>query len=165
MTGMGHYRPLVDLLGSQRLGGKTVLYLVDAIFAGKNYTAVPSRWVLAPFGNNWPSSIFVSMDPVAMDSVAFDFLSQQWPDQVLQYEGTQDYLHEAALADNPPSGTIYDPEHDGTSMASLGVHEHWNNPTDKQYTRNLGIGNGIELVYLNSSPVEPTALFLPMVLR
>ena len=47
---------------------------------------------------------------------------------------------------NPPSGTVYDPEGDGTRLASLGVHEHWNNPTDKQYSRNLGTGNGIELV-------------------
>jgi hypothetical protein len=26
------------------------------------------------------------------------------------------------------------------------VHEHWNNATDKKYTRNLGKGAGIELV-------------------
>ena len=31
-------------------------------------------------------------------------------------------------------------------MASLGVHEHWNNATSKQYTRNLGTEAGIELV-------------------
>jgi parallel beta-helix repeat protein len=55
-------------------------------------------------------------------------------------------LHEAALADNPPSGTVYDPENDGTRLASLGVHEHWNNPVDKKYSRNLGTGEGIELV-------------------
>ena len=53
-----------------------------------------------------------------------------------------------ALADNPPSGTFYDPEHDGIAMASQGVHEHWNNATEKQYTRNLGTGNGIELLYV-----------------
>jgi hypothetical protein len=50
------------------------------------------------------------------------------------------------LADNPPSGTTYDPEGDGTLLASLGVHEHWNNPVDRQYSRNLGTGDGIELV-------------------
>jgi hypothetical protein len=33
------------------------------------------------------------------------------------------------------------------ALASLGVHEHWNNATDKQYTRNLGMGDGIELIY------------------
>ena len=32
---------------------------------------------------------------------------------------------------------------------SLGVLEHWNNSTDKQYSRNLdpSTGKGIELVY------------------
>jgi hypothetical protein len=61
--------------------------------------------------------------------------------------GTADnYLHEAAQADNPPSGTVYDPENDGIPLESLGVHEHWNNPTDKQYSRNLGTGEGIELI-------------------
>jgi hypothetical protein len=89
--------------------------------------------------------------------VAFDFLSQQWPDQALAAEGVQDYLHEMALADNPPSGTFYDPENDGIRMTSQGVHEHWNNATGKQYTRNLGTGNGIELLYLDSAP-EVTAL-------
>jgi len=28
----------------------------------------------------------------------------------------------------------------------LGVHEHWNNAVNKQYSRNLGAGDGIELV-------------------
>ena len=27
-----------------------------------------------------------------------------------------------------------------------GVHEHWNNPQERNYSRNLGTGNGIELV-------------------
>ena len=62
--------------------------------------------------------------------------------------GAEDYLHEAAEANNPASGTFYDPDNDGNSLASLGVHEHWNNPTDKQYSRNLGTGNGIELLAL-----------------
>jgi hypothetical protein len=62
--------------------------------------------------------------------------------------GADDYLHEAALADNPPSGTFYDPDHpvNTTRLASLGVHEHWNNAQDKQYSRNLGKREGIELV-------------------
>ena len=149
---MGNYRTLVDQMGSEEIGGKTVLYLVDAIYGGKNWSSTPSKWSLTPFNGDWPSSLLMSMDPVAIDSVAFDFLSQQWPDHVLQYEGVQDYLHEAALADDPPSGTFYDPEDDGIPMTSLGVHEHWNNPTDKQYSRNLGTGDGIELLYVTSDP-------------
>ena len=92
------------------------------------------------------------MDEVAVDSVGFDFLSQQWADLALGNEGVQDYLHEMALANQPPSGTFYDPEHDGLAMASQGVHEHWNNATNKQYTRNLGTGNGIELKYITGAP-------------
>ncbi|MEI2688266.1 MAG: DUF362 domain-containing protein [Anaerolineae bacterium] len=143
---MGQYRPLVDLNGHAQMGGKTLLYLVDAIYGGKGWAGVPAKWAMAPFNNNWPGSLFLSMDQVAIDSVGFDFLSQQWPDLALGNEGVQDYLHEMALANNPPSGTFYDPERDGTRLASQGVHEHWNNPTDKQYSRNLGTGNGIELV-------------------
>jgi hypothetical protein len=55
------------------------------------------------------------------------------------------YLHEAALADHAPSGTVYAP--DGEPLKSLGVHEHWNDATHKQYSRNLSpTGTGIELV-------------------
>jgi len=99
---------------------------------------------MAPFYGDWPSSVFVSQDPVAIDSVCFDFLWTEWNDYP-HYDGTEDYLHEAALANDPPSGTFYDPNKDSIGLASLGVHEHWNNPTDKQYSRNLGTGEGIEL--------------------
>jgi len=34
---------------------------------------------------------------------------------------------------------------DGIRCRSLGVHEHWNNGTDKKYSGNLGRTNGIEL--------------------
>lgn len=143
---MGQYRPLVDLNGHAQMGGKTLLYMVDAIYGGKGWASVPYKWTMAPFNGQWPASLFLSMDQVAIDSVGFDFLSQQWPDLALGNEGVQDYLHEMALANNPPSGTFYDPERDGVRLASQGVHEHWNNPIDKQYSRNLGTGNGIELV-------------------
>jgi hypothetical protein len=149
---MGYYRPLVDLMGNAYIGGKTVLYIVDGIFGGKGWNSVPSTWAIAPFNGDWPSSLFVSMDPVALDSVAFDFLSQKWPEHALAYEGVQDFLHEAALADDPPSGTCYDPEHDSICLSSLGVHEHWNSVANKQYSRNLGTGSGIELLYITSDP-------------
>jgi hypothetical protein len=88
-----------------------------------------------------------SQDPVAIDSVGFDFLWTEW-DDFPRRPGVDDYLHEAALAANPPSGTFYDPHHPTAAqrLASLGVHEHWNNPQEKKYSRNLGAGNGIELV-------------------
>ena len=59
-----------------------------------------------------------------------------------------DYLHEAALANDPPSETFYDPDHATATerLPSLGVHEHWNNAQERKYSRNLGTGEGIELV-------------------
>ena len=145
---MGHYRTLVDLMGHPELGGKTVLYLVDGLFAGENWDSRPVKWDMAPFYGDWPSSLFVSQDPVAIDSVCCDFLQAEWNDYPY-YDGADDYLHEAALAENPPSGTFYDPNNDGIGLTSLGAHEHWNNSWLKQYSRNLGTGDGIEL----TSPV------------
>jgi hypothetical protein len=146
----GSYRNMVDLMGHRDVGSKTVLCLIDGLYTGKHAISypenLPKKWQMAPFNNDWCSSIFASQDPVAIDSVAFDFLVTEWPEAGgPAHAGTDDYLHEAALADNPPSGTFYDPERDGTPLASLGVHEHWNNPIDKQYTRNLGTGEGIQL--------------------
>ena len=166
--GRGYYRALVDLMGHEHIGGKTVLYLIDALYGGQDWNGVPFKWNLAPFNADWPSSLFASQDPVAIDSVAYDFLLAEWPDYVesgvcsenesLQ-GGAQDYLHEAAQANDPPSGTYYDPEDDGTAMTSLGVHEHWNNPVDKQYSRNLEIDAGIALI--SSDPLACEGDFEP----
>jgi hypothetical protein len=144
----GSYRPLVDLMGHAHLGGKTVLYLIDAVFTGLHpRDALPSPMKMSPFNGRWPCSLFVSQDPVAIDSVGFDFLWSERDDYPRQ-GGVDDYLHEAALANDPPSGTFYDPNHARAEqrLPSLGVHEHWNNPTDKQYSRNRGTGKGIELI-------------------
>ena len=56
-----------------------------------------------------------------------------------------DYLHQAADSSLWPDNIVYDPDNDGILIASLGVHEHWNDSLHKAYTRNLGTGNGIEL--------------------
>ena len=149
--GMGHYRPLVDLMGHKHLGGKTLLYLIDGLYAGKHAKErAPRKWNSPPFGGDWSSSLFASQDPVAIDAVGFDFLWAEWDDAPHQ-SGTNDYLIEAALADNPPSGTFYDPDHKGgvARLASLGAYEHWNNPKDKQYSRNLGMDKGIELLKID----------------
>lgn len=157
--GMGEYRPLVDIMGHEHLGGKTILYILDGLFAGHGWEGDPEQWQMEPFNGDWPSSVFMSMDPVAIDSVAYDFLVAEWPEEVLDSKfgvgGAQDYLHEAAQADRAPSRTRYDPEGDGSRLESLGVHEHWNNPIDKQYSRNLGLDEGIELVQLYIDGAEP----------
>jgi len=149
---VGIYRPLVDLMGHAHIGGKTVLYLIDGLYCGIHPIDMergPRRWKSYPFNGDWTSSLFASQDPVAIDSVGFDFLYAEYEDPARR-SGVDDYLQEAALAHNPPSGTFYDPDHSGNvkRLASLGVHEHWNNPKDKQYSRNLGRGLGIELVVI-----------------
>ncbi len=166
--GMGKYRAIVDLMGHPELGGKTLLYMIDGLFAGEWWNAVPVKWQTEPFNNDWPSSIFVSQDGVAVDSVGFDFLLAEWPKNGdgtvdnpvgANSDGADDYLHEAALAQAPPSGTFYDPNDDGAGLSSLGVHEHWNDPNLKQYSRNLDPlnGTGIELVTVSEQLVEPGA--------
>jgi len=140
---MGSYNCLVNLNGHRHLSGKTLLYMIDGLCSARNQSAEVIKW--QSFGDDWCSSLFASQDPVAIDSVALDFLRNE--PRCTDVTGTpENYLHEAALAENPPSGTFYDPEGDGTRLTSLGVHEHWNNPVEKKYSRNLGTGDGIELV-------------------
>jgi len=146
--GMGKYRNLVDLLGHAHFGGKTLLNLIDGLYGGRHpIDKAPMKWKSSPFDGHWSSSLLASQDPVAIDSVALDFLRAEWSDYPHKF-GAEDYLHEAAQADDPGSGTFYDPNHPGDEqrLASLGVHEHWNNAQDKKYSRNLATGDGIELV-------------------
>jgi parallel beta-helix repeat protein len=148
---MGSYNCLVDLIGSQYLGGKTLLYMIDGLYGARHQGAEVIRYL--SFGDDWCSSIFASQDPVAIDSVALDFMRNE--SRCTEVTGNPDnYLHEAALANDPCSGTFYDPDHSGnvTRLPSLGAHEHWNNAVDKQYSRNLGTGDGIELVQATLPP-------------
>jgi len=80
--GLGHYRAIVDLMGHPGLGGKTLLCLVDGLFGGYFADSHPYKWSMAPFNTNWPCSLFVSQDPVAIDSVCYDFLLNEWPNVV-----------------------------------------------------------------------------------
>lgn len=167
--GTGRYRPIVDLMGNKFYGGNTILYMMDGLYSGYYYDATPYKWQMPPFNNDWPSSIFLSMDPVAIDSVGYDFINREWPN-IIAYGniqgtppdlqgGAEDYLHEAALADNPPSGTDYNPNGlggPGPHLASLGTHEHWADANnDKQYSRNLGTGDGIELFVVDANNSSP----------
>ena len=157
---MASYNQLVDMYGSTNIDGKTVLNIIDGLYSGDRWNSLPHKWAMAPFNGHWPSSFFASQDPVALESVGLDFLRSEMP----LIKNADRHLHEAALANDPPSGTVYKP--DGVRLHSLGVHEHWNNATDKKYSRNLGTGNGIELVAVpadvpsSASTGHPTAVLL-----
>jgi hypothetical protein len=152
---MGTYNPLVELMGHQHLDGKTVLFLIEGLYGAPHQGAKPKKWESAPFNGDWTSSLFVSQDPVAIESVALDFLRSE-PTLRHKVRGNVDnYLHEAARAADPVSGVQYDPEGDGTTLPSLGAHEHWDNAKSKTYSRNMGRQQGIELV--RSGPGATTA--------
>lgn len=148
--GYGKYRHLVDYMGHKDLGGKTLFYLVDGLWAGRNWNGIIEKWQMAPFNNDYPSSLFLSLDAVAIESVCFDFLLTEYASKSdeIKYpyiNGTDDYMKQAADRSYWPTGIYYAPDPDGFLIHSLGVYEHWNNPSDKQYSRNLGTGKGIEL--------------------
>jgi len=165
-TGYGLFRIQVDLLADKYLGGNTVLFIVDGLWAGSEANDPPRKFLMPPFNNDWTSSIFISQDPIALESVGFDFLKSEFTatrqpfyGDYPQMDGADDYLNQAADSSYWPQGFIYDPENDGDRVHSLGVCEHWNNPVDKQYTRNLKTGNGIELVYINKTAVSVNESF------
>ena len=147
--GRTKYMTFVDFMAHKDLGGKTMLYLIDGLYGSPRVDKEPTtKWPLAPFGDDWACTLLASQDPVAIDAVGLDILVANFPTmRDVPYCDT--YLVEAAQIGNAPSGTVYDPERDGTPVTgSLGVFEHWNNPTDRQYSRNLGRNEGIELVYI-----------------
>lgn len=133
------------------LSGKNILMIVDALYPGEDALGVPQKWQSAPFNNDWCSSLFVSLDPVAIESVCHDFLRTEYHGTTIaesrpNWDGVDDYLHQAADSSWWPDGVIYDPDNDGVIITSLGVHEHWNDSINKEYSRNLGAGEGIELM-------------------
>ncbi|MFC1762138.1 DUF362 domain-containing protein [Planctomycetota bacterium] len=148
--GDSHCSPV--LLGHKTMKDKTMLYIADGLYTAYNQGGDVLRF--SSMNNDWFSSLLVSLDPVALESVCYDFIISE---QNLiagneSFNGNQDsQIHESAMAGNPASGTVYDPENDGTALVeSLGVHEHWNNSKDRLYSRNMGKDKGIELISINN---------------
>ena len=144
-----HFEPHSSpvLLGHNTIRSKTLLYLTDGLYPAFNQGSPVQRF--STMNDEWFSSLLMSLDPVALESVCYDFICSE-PNLTRNnpsFNGHQDsQLHESARAGQPPSGTFYDPEGDGTGLESLGVHEHWNNAKERLYSRNMGRDYGIELV-------------------
>jgi hypothetical protein len=166
-AGYHKYRVFVDLMGSKYLGQNTLIWIVEGLFGGgSSEIKGPVKYFMAPFNNDWSNSIFMSLDAVAIESVGYDFLRTEWNGQrkhdavnnesefQANINGVDDYMHQAADSTNWPKGIKYDPDNSGHLVPSLGVHEHWNNAIDKQYSRNLGTGEGIELVSIPENLVK-----------
>lgn len=162
-TGYKKYRVLVDIMGHEKLGGNTMLFIVEGLFGGSESEVKPPRkWKMQPFNNDWTNSVFMSLDQVALESVCYDFLRTEFnginqPEAYPNWVGVDDYLHQAADNTNWPDGLVYNPDGKG-NLKSLGVHEHWNDAVNKQYSRNLGQDKGIELKKISGKVVSATTM-------
>ncbi|MDR0874571.1 MAG: DUF362 domain-containing protein [Prevotellaceae bacterium] len=174
------YRAFVDLMASKYLGQKVVLNIVDALYSGAGWNGRNVKWATAPFNNDYPSSVFMSLDPVALESVCFDFLrgeytsnSEIWKLRFPHYNGCDDHIHQLAEPAYRPdqkyfvdgaSNTIgvnastsynYNPDGDKKFDYSLGVHAHWNSAT-KSYP-----ANSIDLVKILTTDDEDVIVNKP----
>jgi hypothetical protein len=158
------YSPLVDLAASDNLGAKTILYIIDGLYAGRKWRTYPLHFPNAPFNNtmvpyenaSWPASILASIDGVAVDCVGLDILNSQTKNNIDEFGHSRillksisgDYLKEMAMASNPPSGIKY--IQNNKPVASLGTFEHWDSDETRRYSRNIDPknGKGIELIYM-----------------
>lgn len=151
---MGNKAPQVDLLAHDQLGGKTLLYIGDGLYATKKDHSTIDYFTMYPFNNDWTNSLFFSQDPVALDSVMYDFLHTEGTNPI---EGSQNYLHQAA----EPTPNTYDPENDGIYLdKSLGVHEHWDTNMDIfSPNRYSGPGeNGIDFISVGIEDSTPAII-------
>ena len=151
---IGNPAPQVDLLASEQLGEKTLLYIGDGLYSTLYDHRTIFHFKMEPFCDDWTNSLFISQDPIAIDSVMYDFLHTEGP---IPIEGSQNYLHQGAQ----PDQQIYDPEGDGTYVnEGIGVHEHWNTSvpifSEERY---LGPEhNGIDFIYAGNQDNLPTSI-------
>ena len=148
---LGNPTPQTDLLSHAHIGGKTLLYIGDGTYATLVDHSTLGKFQMYPFNNDWTNSLFFSQDPVAIDSVMYDFLHSEGTNPS---EGSQNYLHQSA---EPLTG-IYDPENDGIYLSdSLGVHEHWDTTIDifssNRYSGSSG--NGIDFIAYGEEYAQP----------
>lgn len=138
-NGKPGYKTFVDFIAHPDLGGKCLLFLIDGTYGSRDVNGAPyPKWQSEPFNGDWACSIIASQDPLAADAVAMDLIIAEWPEfGSLNY--CDEYLREAAMIPNTPSGTVYK-VNDKPLNEPLGLVEHWNNAKDRHY-------EAIDLVY------------------
>ena len=147
---LGNPTPQTDLLAHNELGGKTLLYIGDGTYGTLLDHCTLCKFNMFPFNDDWTNSLFFSQDPIAIDSVMFDFLNFEGPSPI---EGSQNYLHQSA----EPMLNQYDPEGDGEYLSeSLGVHEHWDTNysifSSERYSGSEN--NGIDFIPIGKEFIE-----------
>ena len=125
-----HDSALTAYMTNANFGGKVVLWCMDGMYPSPELDGAPFNGVaLAPFNGKQMSSFIMSLDGVAEECVSYDFWST-----ISGQSGGTNYMYIAA--------------NDGA-----GVADHWNNSTDKKYTKNLDPNaNGIELILITPHP-------------
>jgi len=138
---------LQTFMTHKHLGAKVLLWCMDATYPNPDLDGMPpaAGWAEAPFNGRHCSSLFVSQDGPAEESVSLDFFYQHYASEVdgannegvAGILGSQKYIRE-------------------TAQSGAGVFEHWNNSADRKYSRNLDptAGTGIELVYVQVPPQQ-----------
>ncbi len=131
---------MTEWMVNPHFGGKTVLWAMDAMYPARDLNGAPADgWDGYPFNGKAAGSFIMSLDGVAEESVSLDFFIQYHKDKLDEnggIENAEEYIVAAA-------------------EKGAGVHEHWNNTIDRQYSGNLG-GNGIELMYIDAT--QPVAV-------
>ena len=116
---MGTSNPLVDLMGHKDSGRQDDPLPDRCALRRPTPERQAGEWQSSPFDGHWTASVFASQDPVAIESVAVDFFAAE--ETAVKMVGAVDnYLHEAALAHQPPSRTRYAPAGDGTTAEQPG---------------------------------------------
>jgi hypothetical protein len=78
--------PAVDIWLNPHVGAKTRLIVCDGIFAGWNWGFnPPTGW--KEFGGRSPNCLLLGTDPVAMDSVVYDHVTESLADKVGDFPG------------------------------------------------------------------------------
>jgi hypothetical protein len=102
--------PVTDINLNGNIKDKTILIIGDGLYGGlKSNNTPPEVW--SSFDNDSPNMLFFGIDPVATDSVMFDFIDRERDVD----PASQDILIVSA-------------------RNGLGVHERWNNDDDRKYS-------------------------------
>ena len=128
------YKTFVDWMAHKNMGQKALLFIIDGTYGSRDVNGAPNpKWQKEPFNDDWACSLIVSQDEVACDAVGMDILIGEWPEfGSMNY--CDEYLREAALIPNVPSGTVY--KQDGKPLTQpLGLFEHWNNQKERKYSK------------------------------
>jgi uncharacterized protein (DUF362 family) len=100
---------LADINNNPHIRNKTRLIIGDGLFGHPiSNGASPQKWQI--FNNDDPNILFFGTDPVATDSVMYDYIAEEHP-----YAVTHSSLHHGAAM-------------------GLGVHDHWDGIETKQYS-------------------------------